>query len=201
VNRISRTLLVTAPVLGLLLVAPGTASAGLIDLIWDTSGPQFIGLVGRCRVPAPTNCNLFGVPVKENVDVMKDRHTWLNLEGAYYRSTGKNENGVDFRAWRAEMLAFEPLVEFASDSTGSVRVYHGAGATLQLVMGADFDRFGKAGFKLRPIAAEFGDRWEVAFNLRLYPNGFGADQFGFGPRQSGNRPFERVWGVMAGYKY
>lgn len=197
---------VTAMVLGL----PLDSSAGLLDLIWDTSGPQFIGGVLRCRVPVSggaTKCSVVGITLTgSEPDVMTRgaggaRPVWVSFEGGVYTSTGKNENGLDFEGFKANMLSFDPLLEFASVGNANWRLYHGVGSTFQFVFGPDFDSFGKFGFKVRPIAAEFGDHWEAALNVRLYPSGFGSDQFGFGPRFTGNRPFEHSWGVLAGYKY
>ena len=69
------------------------------------------------------------------------------------------------------------------------------------LFGPDFRRFTNAGFKLRPIGVEIGDHWEVALNFRLYPDGFGADQFGFGPSPEGDRPFEYTWGFTVAKKF
>lgn len=206
-RRIFRPLLVMVVLLGILLVRPGDARAGLMDFIWDMSGPQMIGGVFRCRVPVgggTTKCTAVGFPVfgveRFQTDVMKERRTWVNLESGVYTSTGKNDGNTNYRAFRTEMLSFDPMIEFASVSNNRVRIFHGAGATLQFLFGPDFQAFGNAGFKVRVIGAEIGDRWEIAFNVRVYPNGFGADQFGFGPSPPGNRPFERTIGASVSKK-
>lgn len=215
--RTMRLWLIT-PVLGILLGFPAAANAGLMDVVWGMSGPQMVGSVVRCRThvtDGATICNLFGVPLKgATADVMRatNRETptnpwWVALEGGWYRSTGKNNDGRDFIAWKTEMLAFEPLLQYVWNPNARNRVFHGLGPTFQFVAGdagapsGAFDAFGKTGIKLRAIGAEFGDHWEVALNFRLYPNEFGADQFGYGPRPSGDRPFEWTWGFLAGYKY
>jgi hypothetical protein len=207
-RRVLRYRVVAAFVTAIVLGVPLNSSAGLLDLIWDTSGPQFIGPVLRCRVPVAggaTKCSLAGIPL-DGPDIMTrgaagEKRVWVSFEGGVYLSTGKNENGIDFEGLKAYMISIDPVLELASLGDANWRLYHGAGSTFQFVVGPDFRRFGKFGFKLRPIAAEFGDHWEAALNVRLYPSGFGSDQFGFGPRPSGDRPFEHSWGVMAGYKY
>ncbi len=163
-----------------------------------------IGKVGRCRVPVSggvTKCNLFGIPVRENIDIMSESRVWVNLEGSVHFSTGKNEGDTDYRAFRTYMASFEPLIEVTSGSSGRVRFFHGAGLASHFLAGPDFRRFTNAGYKVRPVGVEIGDRWEFAFNFRLYPDGFGADQFGFGPSPSGDRAFEYTWGIVGGYKY
>jgi hypothetical protein len=207
VRSISRLLLGTVVGIGLLVGTATDARAGLIDIIWDMSGPQMVGLVLRCRVPldgGATKCDLVEKKVgiqAGQTDVMKGPRVWFNVEGAVYTSTGKNEGNTNYRAFRTHMLGFDPVAEYAWVSNDRVRVFSGAGATLQFLVGDGFNRFGKAGFKVRPIGVEIGDRVELAFNVRLYPDGFGADQFGFGPPPTGDRPFERTFGFTAGYKF
>jgi hypothetical protein len=169
------------------------------------SGPQMIGKGARCRVPVTggdTDCDLFGIPRgNDDPDIMTEKRAWVNLEGAIYTSTGKNEGNTNYEAFRTFMVSFEPLVEVASKNFGNVRIFHGAGLASHFLFGPDFRRFTNAGFKVRPIAVEIGNRWELAFNLRLYPDGFGADQFGFGPSPPGDRGFETTWGFAVGIKY
>ena len=203
-----RSLSVTLVVSWVFFGTPATAAAGLLDLIWDMSGPQMIGGVVRCRVPVgggTTKCTAVAFPVfgvkKGETDVMTERKAWLNLESAFYTSTGKNDGDTNYRAWRTEMLAFDPMIEFASVPNGRVRIFHGAGGTFQYLFGPDVPTaFGNAGFKLRLVGVEVGPRWDFAFNVRLYPDGFGADQFGFGPAPVEDRPFEHTLGVSVTWK-
>lgn len=208
VCRILRLLPVMVALVGILLIRPGDAQAGLMDFIWDMSGPQMIGGTFRCRIPVgggATKCSAVGYPVfgvdKFASDVMTERRTWVNLGAALYTSTGKNDGDTNYRAWRTEMVSFEPMVEHAWVSNARFRVFQGAGGTFQFLFGPDVpDAFGNAGFKLRLIGVEIGDLWEVAFNMRLYPDGFGSDQFGFGPSPPGDRPFETTLGASFTYK-
>ena len=204
-RRVQRYSVLSALVAGIVLVGAQNASAGIIDIIFEMSGPQMIGKGARCRVSAMggvTRCDLFGIPRgTSDPDIMTDKRWWVNLEGAFYTSTGKNEGNTDYEAFRTFMLSFEPLVEVASKNYGTVRVFHGIGLASHFLFGPDFDSFTNAGYKLRPIAVEIGNRWELALNVRLYPNGFGADQFGFGPSPPGDRPFEHTWGFTVGIKY
>ena len=118
-------------VAGLVVGGPAVADAGLLDIIWDMSGPQMIGKGARCRVPVTggdTRCDIFSIRRGgDALDTITDRDWWVNLEGAVYTSTGKNEGNTDYEAFRTFMLSFEPLVEVASKNRGTVRVFHGAG--------------------------------------------------------------------------
>jgi len=204
VRRALQCCFLSALAAGMVLGGPVDARAGIIDLIWDMSGPQMIGKGARCRKPVTggeTKCNLFGIPVGEEPDIMTVSRVWVNFEGAVYTSTGKNDGDTDYEAFHTFMLSAEPLVEVASITFAGGRIYHGAGAAFHFLFGQDFRRFGNAGFKLRPVGVEIGDRWEFALNFRLYPDGFGADQFGFGPSPTGDRAFEHTWGVMGAFKY
>ena len=184
--------------------APAQSQAGLLDIIWDMSGPQMYGGVMQCRLPlngSPARCRIVGFPFDGKYDVMTGHRLWLNLGGGVYTSGGKDENGVPYEWFRTNMLAFEPMVEVASDKEGTWRFHHGVGGTFQFLYGPDFRRFANAGFKLRPLGVEIGNHWEMAFNLRFFPDGYGADQFGFGPRPSGDRGFEYQWGFVIGPKF
>ena len=91
------------------------------------------------------------------------------------------------------------MVEVASKSSGDVRFFHGAGLAGHFLFG-DFRRFANAGFKVRPVAVELGNHWELAYNERYYPNGFGADQFGVEGAVPTARSFERTWGFTVAWK-
>ena len=204
-HRSIRNCILSVLVAGGVLCVPLDAGASFLDFIFDMSGPQMIGKGARCRMPVKggeTKCDFFSIR-RSGVepDVVADKRPWVNLEGAVYTSTGKNEGNTDYEAFHTFMLSFEPMVEVASKSAGTWRLFHGAGLASHFLFGPDFRRFGNAGFKVRPVGVEIGDSWEVALNIRLYPDGFGADQFGFGPSPSGDRPFEYTWGIMAGKKF
>ena len=51
------------------------------------------------------------------------------------------------------------------------------GVSYNFLFGPDFKRFSNVGLKLRPIGYRHG-RVNFEFDMRLYPNGFSADQFG-----------------------
>jgi hypothetical protein len=193
-------LLATGIVIGL----PIPARASFLDIIWEMSGPQMLGYgLVLCRVPivgGQTSCQVTEKRVGPGSPTISERRVWLNLEGAVYVSLWKDQGETDYRFGRYYMASFEPAIEFASKRSGNVRLFHGAGLASHFLAGPDFRRFTNAGFKVRPIAFEFGNRFELAYNERYYPNGFGADQFGFDVVVPEDREFERSWGVTFTWK-
>ena len=218
-----RRLAICCAVMLATLVFPTHARAGLMDIIWEMSGPQMIGTLVRCRIPfndARKTCEVKVVLTPDGR--IKHENVWLALEGGAYVSTGLNNGGTDYKFGRIGMFAFEPMLEFryAGDiaaanekprkPTQSVAqgtqntqpesprwgaVYGGVGLMInRFVVKGSAPSFTKYGVKVRPIAITYGG-WTVEYNLRLYPDGFTPDQFGFGPPVSENHPFEAVQSI------
>ncbi|MFN7980992.1 MAG: hypothetical protein U0Q11_03965 [Vicinamibacterales bacterium] len=100
------------------------------------------------------------------------------------------------------MLAFEPSVSVRSVENEKVRVHHGVGPTFDYFFGPKFDSFSNVGVRVTPIEVVFPrHNFSLAATVRLYPNGFTDDQFGFGVRQNYDRPFEAVYGLSAGFTF
>jgi hypothetical protein len=172
-----------------------------MDLIWEMSGPQLIGAVIGCKVELNADlneCSIVGWPVKRSSGLPR---AWLSVEGGIYTSTGKNAD-IDYHDFDTNMLAFEPMLEVRSTGPTGFVVYHGlAGLSYDFLFGRDFRRFDKFGVKFRPVAVAFNTgrvRWDLAYNLRLYGNGFTADEFTREPRVDIDRPFERTHGFSIG---
>ena len=203
-SRASRGVFLSLVVTGMVVCVPVQARASFLDIIWEMSGPQMVGYgLLLCRVTivgSQTTCQVTEKRLGPGATTIKERRTWVNLEGAVYVSTWKNQGSTDYRAGRTFMASFEPALEVASKTSGRVRLFHGAGLTSHFLAGPDFRRFTNAGFKVRPIAFEFGDHFEVAYNERYYPNGFAAYQFGIEGAVREDREFERTWGVTFTWK-
>jgi hypothetical protein len=194
---------------GVLLVAvlgaPRASEAGLIDFIWEMSGPQLIGAGYGCLFTTKfksDECRIGGVAayaLDGRPDESKDRFFWT-LNGAYYLSTAK-DSGAQHYDWQdVQMLAFSPGVAFRSNKVNhSVKVLHGAGVTYNFLFGRNFRRFDKFGFTFTPIDVAY-KRLSVGFVARLYPNGFTADEFGFGERVTYDRKKEWVLGFNVGWR-
>lgn len=204
-SRRLRSLTVATAALAVLMISAADARAGLLDFIWDSSGPQFIGKVFRCRAAirgGEQKCDpLFGTPV-----TAPDAPAWLSIESGVYVSLWKDSETDDgtpvpFRFGRTAMLAFEPIAEFRSLRRPNWQLHHGIGATAQVMASGEFARVGNLGYKLRVAAVEWSNGASVAFNLRYFPDEFGADQFGVGGPPIGDRPAELTWGVFVALPY
>jgi hypothetical protein len=78
-------------------------------------------------------------------------------------------------------------------------IHYGVGVSYAFLTGDKFRRLNNVGVKVRPVSAVFevGDAVvQVAFNVRIYADGFTADQFGVGPRvEVADQPTEVIRGV------
>lgn len=190
---------------------PGYARAGLADIIWEMSGPQMIGVLVRCRVPLHEGATQCGVQLPLNPEPKAAANgqparevVWLALEGGAYVSTGHNSGGNDYKFGHIGMLTFEPMIEFgfAGDIARAYEkdseigaVYGGIGPMInRFLVKGPAESFTKYGIKLRPIAIAFSG-WALEYNIRIYPEGFTPDQFGFGPPRDFDRPFEAVQSI------
>jgi hypothetical protein len=194
-------------VLGVLLFAllalPRSSDAGILEFIWELSGPQLIGYGHSCILP------LGGKPVRCQLDVKRDSdgqdpRASLALQGAVFFSTGRDSKTVEYDWFDVGMVAFEPTVMVASkvpSGRGGVRVSHGSGITYNLFFGKHFDSFDKFGILIVPVEVTFRNV-ALAAKIRIYPNGFTDDEFGVGRRiEGGDRPAEAVYGGSLSFKF
>jgi hypothetical protein len=198
----SRRLAISCAVICASLISPRQARAGLADIIWEMSGPQMIGAMVRCRVPLGGDATVCDVAaVKSGLDATGGPRFWLSFEAGAFVSTGRNSDGIDYKFGRIGMLAVEPMLEFVG--TGNLAaayqkgaragaVYFGVGPLINhFIVKGPTPSFTKTGIKFRPIAIAFSG-WALEYNVRLYPDGFTSDEFGFGARRDIDRPFEAV---------
>lgn len=169
------------------LATPRAAHAGLVDIIWEMSGPQMLGAGVECEWElTATNaewCYVNAMNVAGNGQRRPDRWFGSFTQGLrLYFSTGKNAEAggqeFDFRAFRTWMLELDPMLHAGREFANGVRVYTGAGASLNRFFVVDARDFNNYAFKLRPLAVEYrrGRRAIGAgYTLRLYPNGFDAN--------------------------
>jgi hypothetical protein len=199
-----------------LLAFPHVSSAGLMDYIHAMSGPQMIGGIVHCKIyfdgPRP-QCKILDdlLKGKDAIRRLDDDHfgpgEWrISVETIAYLATGKNADGNDYRRFDVQMVAVDPMFEVRSGNYNDLRFYHGVGASLNRLFVNDRSDFGNIGVKIRPVAFTFpsgfqGVDLDIAINVRWYPDGFGSDQFGFGPLLTGDRPNERVYGFSWGFAW
>ena len=96
---------------------------------------------------------------------------------------------IEIRQHRSDELArlcrcYRRTQEWRSAALGNtaakdVRIHHGVGVTLQLSVWSNFKRFDKFAFTFSPFDVAYKD-FRVGLTIRLYPNGFTDDEFGFG---------------------
>jgi hypothetical protein len=177
---LQRRLLMTAFFFIALLGLPRDGRAGIVEVILEMSGPQFVGGGLECKftlLGTLEECYAIVPGVSREREGAK-RRVRLSLEGMGYFSTGKNSEGTDYEFGRIWMLAFDPMLEFVSRERGNVTVYHGfMGVSYNLFIGKGFDPFSNVALKLRPIGVRFKD-FAVEYNIRFYSNRFTPDEFG-----------------------
>ncbi len=195
-------------VLGLMMFAllgvPRRSEAGLLELIWEMSGPQMIGSGASCLYTF--SMQKVGVPARGCV-LQRSEQPNINLHGPFLVlggsglvSTSKDSDTQEYGWFDANMVAFEPgVLVFSKVSTSSeLRVAHGTGVTWGLLFGDNFRRFDKFGYSIVPVEVSY-KKFIVALKIRIYPNGFTDDEFGFGPRLDFDRPAETTYGFSFSY--
>lgn len=214
----SRSHLGTAGIVFIALLAfPRASSAGLMDYIHEMSGPQMIGgIVLHCKIyfDGTPPCKILddiwkGTRAVRNLETREFLNGDLRLavETIIYTSTGTNSDGSNYLAGRVAMVAVDPMLEVGTFRYKDFKFYHGVGASLNRLFVNDVSDFGNKGLKIRPVAFTFpmpgrpDVELDVALNLRWYPDGFGSDQFGFGPRVNGDRPSEWLVGFSWGFAW
>ena len=186
----------------LVCFVPTVASAGIGELIWEMSGPQFAGGNIRCRTRLDVwkpQCYVSPAFIAKTADPGQRVKVWLSIEGGVYVSTGKNRtdefgNEFDYRFASVAMFGFEPIVEFLSplekvlpflpegdiENKDALTIYHGVGYMLDGFVLNNPGPFAMDGVKFRVIGVAFKG-YEFDFNLRVYRHGTTPDQFGFAP--------------------
>jgi hypothetical protein len=196
-------------VFAVVLAAPWTASAGIIDFIWEMSGPQMGGLPIECDVDFRPRegeqspgyeCRIGEIHVagERNFRHSELRRLWLSTGGAVYTSTPK-DSAIPFRGLKVGMVGYEPMVHFRSLQTRSKKfaIEHGVvGLSHLLIVGKGFKPFDNIGVKFMPLEVRY--RWfALAYTMRVFPNGFTAAQFGGPTSTTTDRRSEIVNGFTA----
>ena len=196
-----RIALVGSLLIGLVAI-PRPSEAGLLELIWELSGPQMLGAGYSCMYSLPTlereQCRAPAGLVQGTSHSEKGR-VFLVLGGSIFASTGKDSATQSYDWGEIWMLALEPGVAFRSweNPAKTIQVHHGVGISYDVLFGGDIRRFDKFAFTVTPIDFAY-KRVAVGMKYRLYPNGFTDDEFKPGPQVSMNRPFESVFSVTFG---
>jgi hypothetical protein len=213
---LQRRLLLTGCIMIVLLGLPREGTAGIVEVILEMSGPKMYGLSFDCRLDFTgtwQSCKA-SVPARTVGPLIEDRSNgkfWLSLGGGYYWSADKTVNGQDYDRFEVKMVTFDPMVEFASKSWNvgyaqlPFQLYHGLlGVSYNVLFGENFDTFSNVGFKLRPIGIVIPVTGRIAFDfsydLRLYPKGFTAEDFGNIPLAPEGSGAETVQSLVFGLR-
>jgi len=154
-----------------------------------------------------TECRIYDKRIKGYLRNRKERTGWLSIDTIGFASTTNDADLFDVDAWKHTMVVFEPMFELRSFTNrdamgrlGNLSFSHGViGASYQILAGDGYQSFDKFAFKFRPIGMTYR-RFNASFNLRWYPNGFTADEFGaVETRLDFDRPSEMVWGFSLGW--
>lgn len=177
---------------------PRTGHAGILELIWELSGPQLIGGGLSClySFPKPTleECRLGSSPTLQAIQ-MRTLHKrfplFFVLGGSGFISTPRDTNN-NYEWFDVNMVAVDGGL-FTFTKPTSLRIGHGAGLSVNHFFGRNFRPFQTFAFTFTPIELS-GDHFAIGLKVRLYPDGFTDDQFGFAPPFIGDRPSEVTWG-------
>ena len=214
----SRKKLGTMGILLSLLAIPSAAHGSIIDIIFGMSGPQMIGVVLHCELDLEhksadpdkkdvLECRGIDYLFYKQLKPRPVRRVWLSLDAAYYFSTGKNSDGNVYSKFNDHMVAFEPILEVRSYTSGenNFMLHHGLmGVTYDLLwgensQGQDYDTFDNVGLKFRPIGVTINKKYNASFTLRYYPRRFTSEDFGIINPAQDKTAGEFVYGVTVGW--
>ncbi len=193
-----------------ILTAPDSAGAGIIDFIHEMSGPTMIGVPIGCDFAIDSNvhqCRISEKHLSGDYDFRKSetRRLWLSIGGGVYTSWGNNSTMRKFEKGKIWLFAYEPMVHLRSyqtPGTRTVAIEHGVlGLSYFLLKGTDFKRFDNVGLKLIPVEVRY-KQFSVGYTMRIFPNGFTAEQFGVPPGTANQHDGrEVVNGVTVGIRW
>ena len=193
-----------------LLGAPRPSEAGLLEIIWEMSGPQMLGYTYGCLYSLSTKefkqCGLDRNPIAQHSssrpDTTNKKLPFIDFSAGIYGSTGVDSRTQHYNWWEIGMVELGTGLSFRSYQTGGptnddVRVNHGFGIAYERVFGrgiegfnnGGIDAFNKFAFTVTPVDVTLN---KIAFGikLRLYPHGFTDDEFKAGLPPADDRPFE-----------
>ncbi len=198
-----------------LLAYPRAASAGIGEIILEMSGPRMIGVGLECRLTFQgtwQSCKVSAPLPLLFAENQPDQRMWLSVGGGYYFSVKKTINGQPYGWGDVQMLSFDPMIEFESkswqvrDFNLDLQIYHGVlGVSYNLMFGDNFPTFSNAALKLRPagVVIPFSKNWgvDLSYNLRIYPSGFKAEDFGGVSATDGEPGREAVHSFVLGFRW
>lgn len=216
-----RRIAIVGTLLVALLAAPRRSEAGLLDIIWDMSGPQMIGFAHGCLYSLNNHkfeqCRFGENPTAQYrktraaTDPDKPKNPFLGFAAGIYGSTGVDSSTQPYKWFEIGMLELSTGLSFKSYETGGtnnddVRVYHGFGVAYERFFGRgikDFNNGGIQGFNKVAITVTPVDvtlnRVAFGIKMRVYPQGFADADFKAGLPPPDHRDFETTVGFTFSY--
>ena len=197
-------------VFAIMLAAPRAASAGIIDFIWEMSGPQLWGFPVECDLDLRSReyassqdyeCRIaeWHVSGERRFRTAEQRRIWLAIGGGFYTTFGKDSTMRPFEKFKVGVVNYEPMVHlrsFQTPGTGTFAFEHGViGMSHFLIVGKGFKRFDNVGLKFMPLQVRY-KRVALGYTMRVFPKGFTAAQFGANPATTTHVGREVVNGLV-----
>lgn len=212
-----RSIAAFATLVLVLLGVPRGGEAGILDFIWEMSGPQMLGYSHGCLYSLTAKkwveCRHGKVPVtKRATGADSDKpgkDLMLGFNASILGSTAHDSATQSYRWFEIGMVELGGGVAIESYkcrcSSGGpyapeVRVRHGIGVFYERFFGqrtednnGPIDGFNNWGVSVTPVDVAL-KRIAFGVKLRMYPNGFSDDQFKAGLPPVNDRPFETTLG-------
>jgi hypothetical protein len=211
-----RRIAVVGTLLVALLGAPRPSEAGLLDIIWEMSGPQMLGFAYGCLYSLNNHkleqCRVGENPTKTGKPAPeKPKNPFLGFSAGIYGSTGLDSSTQPYEWFEIGMFEVATGLSFKSYETGGpnnddVRVYHGFGVAYERFFGRGIDGFNNGAIQpfnkwaitVTPVDVTL-NRVAFGIKMRLYPEGFSDDEFKAGLPPADFRPFEATVGFTFSY--
>jgi hypothetical protein len=209
----TRRITALVALLFVLLGVPRASDAGILDFIWEMSGPQMLGFSHGCLYSLKTKkfeqCRLGENPtakiLKDNPNKDERKGPFIGFSAGIYGSTGVDSRTQKYDWWEIGMVELATGFAFRSYETGGqngddVQIHHGFGVAYERLFGRSTKNnngaihpFNKFAITVTPVDVTLR---KVAFGikLRLYPEGFTDDEFKAGLPPVSDRPFETTVG-------
>ena len=175
-----RRIVLVGTLLAALVGAPRPSDAGLLEIIWEMSGPRMLGLGYGCLFTLgmkTEECRIGSAMVHHRADgtnILSSSHSlcWARRSSGRPITTRATQSYEWGEVW---MLATRAGLAVRTKD-GTVKVHHGAGISYNWVFGREIRGFDKFAFTVTPIDVAY-KRVAVGVKLRFYPNGFTDDEF------------------------
>jgi hypothetical protein len=191
-----------------LLGIPRASDAGILDFIWEMSGPQMIGIAEGCLYSAKdkkfVQCRIGDIPtfLRRHMDI-ESKGPFIGFSAGLYGSTGVDSRTQQYDWFQVGMLELGTGLSFRSYQVGGadnkeVQFHHGFGVAYERLFGRHMRPVNKFAITVTPVDVTVK---KIAFGvkLRLYPEGFTDDDFNAALPKVSDKPFETTLSFTFSY--